>query len=319
MRGAVGANGATGAAGATGARGTTGLTGPTGAQGPTGATGAVGANGPTSAHGGLDGLMAAPVTYQASQLPQKRLALGTAGTENSVAIPTHRLVHADARLQVAVTSRDALTSATNKATSIVARLGGYAQNVQYQAAHSGNGAAFLELRVPLRRTQVAIERLGALGRLVSQQVSTQDLEQQSTRQVNQIGQLRRSIAIYEQALQSGTLSGSERVQVQIKLANAEHKLTFTRKAHTHTVSSGTTASIQLSLTTRHHGATVVRPHKTGRLGQMLHNTGDFLGYEGIVILYVLIVVVPIALLIAIPWLLIRERRRREEKLLAASA
>ncbi|MGH3008386.1 MAG: DUF4349 domain-containing protein [Gaiellaceae bacterium] len=250
----------------------------------------------------------------------------TAGSANlsllharqAVTIPSNRLVHADASLQVVVPSHAALTNATNKATQIVAGLGGYAQSVQYQASRGGDGNAFLDLRVPVGKTETAIGKLGALGKLLSQQVSTQDLQQQFSRQTNVIGTLKRKIAIYEQALSSGAVSGSQRVEVQISLSNAEHELTSERKARSHTAASAATAAIQLQLTTNQH-AFAVGPHKSGRVGRLLGNAGDFLGLEGIIVLYALIVAGPIALLLWLFWAGLRERRRRDEKRLLASA
>ena len=92
-------------------------------------------------------------------------------------IPKDRLVHADASLQVHVGGHSALTTATNKATQIVSSLGGYAQSVQYQSETKGGGSSFLALKVPVGKAQTAIGRLAQLGTLVSQQVSTQDLQQ----------------------------------------------------------------------------------------------------------------------------------------------
>jgi hypothetical protein len=241
---------------------------------------------------------------------------GSAGS--AVTIPRNRLVHADASLQVVVASHAALTNATNKATQIVAALGGYAQTVQYQASRHGDGNAFLDLRVPVGKAETAIGKLGGLGKLVSQQVSTLDLQQQFTKQTNTIGRLKREIAIYEQALSSGSVSGSQRVEVEIRLSNAEHQLTSQRSARSHTVKSAATAAIQLQLTTNQH-AFAVGPHKSGRLGRLLGNAADFLGLEGIIVLYILIVAGPIALLVWLGWAVLRERRRRDEKRLLASA
>ena len=355
LNGPTGAAGPTGATGATGMQGVTGETGPVGAQGPTGANGAithasssangrtnpygvpysasahgdalqagkgdtklgpVGSTGPTSANGPATeyGLFAAAPPLKGLQTQQKARIT----TADSLSIPKSRLVHAVADLQVAVANRGALTHATNKATEIVTGLGGYAQNVQYSASRKGYGRAFLDLHVPLSKTQSAIEQLGGLGQLLSQSVSTQDLEQQFKRQTNQIGQLQRAIAIYKQALLSGTLTASQRIEVQIRLANAEHQITGTRKVRGQTVKSGTTAEIRLNLSTNQH-AVVVHRHKTGRVGRLLHNAGEFLGLEGVIVLYVLIVATPIVLLVALVWWILRERRRREERLLAANA
>jgi Domain of unknown function (DUF4349) len=233
-------------------------------------------------------------------------------------IPRNRLVHADASLEVQVKTRSALSKATNSATQIVSSLGGYAQSVRYQSSHSGSGTAFLTLRVPVQKAQTAIAKLGQLGHLVSQQISTQDLQQQLTHETNQIGSLKRAIVVYETALKSGSLSATERVAIQIKLANAEHALTLQRKARQGTVTYGSTANISLVLSTNKNSF-AVGPHKRGRLGRLLHDAAGFLGLEGIIVLYALIVAGPVLLLGGLGWWLVRERRRREESRLLASA
>lgn len=318
--------------------GTPGGNGATGPQGPTGAIGAAGAQGATgmsgtSANGSALAAPApiAPLHRRATYGPaltHKELQLLTSDqaaqartlekgfSSGGVTIPSNRLVHAEATLQVSVANHAALTRATNKATAIISGLGGYSQSVQYAAAHNGYGRAYLDLRVPLGKTEDAIRKLSQLGQVLGQTIATQDLEQQYRKQSTQIDQLRRAIAIYEQALQSGTLSSSQRIDTQIKLANAQHELAGTRKSRSKTVKSGRTADISLTLSTGSHAAAV--PHKTGRLGQMLHNMGDFLGIEGIVVLYALIVMLPIALVFALVWWILHERRRREENLLASA-
>jgi Domain of unknown function (DUF4349) len=246
-------------------------------------------------------------------------ALSGSSRFDAVKIPTNRLVHADASLQVQVTSRSALSKATNRATQIVGSLGGYAQNVRYQSSHNGSGSAFLDLRVPVQKAQTAIARLGALGRLVSQQVSTQDLQQQLTHETNQIGSLRRAIAVYEHALASGTLSPSQRVDIEIKLSNARHAITTQRKARQGTLAAGATANISLVLSTNKNAFVTPTHHKSGRFGRLLGSAAGFLGLEGIIVLYALIVISPILLIGGLGWWLVRERRRREESRLLASA
>ncbi len=263
----------------------------------------------------------------AKRVPNAPRALGPLAGDNpvstvqaysAVTIPSNRLVHADASMQVVVKDHAALTSATNNATQIVTRLGGYAQSVQYQASRKGYGNAYLDLRVPVGKAETAIGRLGALGQLSSQQVSTQDLQQQFRQQTDTIGSLKRAIAIYQQALNSGSVSGSQRVEVQIRLSSAEHALNSQRKARSHTVASAATADIQLTLTTNQHAFVTVH-HKQGRLGRLLGNAGNFLGLEGIIVLYALIVASPFVILGGLGWGLARERRRRGEKALLGSA
>ncbi len=232
-------------------------------------------------------------------------------------IPKNRLVHAVASLQVGVKSSN-LSAKTNEASQIVGSFGGYAQSVRYQATHRGDGEAVLALRVPVQNAQKAIAKLGALGTLLSQQVSTQDLQAKLTQQNSGIGSLRRAIAVYENALQSSTLTATERVAIQIKLNNARHALARLRHSRNGTLASGATADISLLLTTRNHA--IVAPHHGGstRIGRLLGSAAHFLALEGIIVLYALIVLAPVLLLGALGWWILRERRRREERLLASA-
>jgi hypothetical protein len=237
--------------------------------------------------------------------------------ERALTIPRNRLVHAVASLQVGVKSSN-LSDKTNEASRIVGSFGGYAQSVRYQQSHQGYGEALLALRVPVQNAQKAIAKLGNLGTLLSQQVSTQDLQAKLTHQNNGIGSLRRAIAVYENALQSPTLSASERVALQIKLNNARHALSRLRHARNGTLAAGATASISLLLTTRGHAIVAPHHHGSSRIGRLLGNAAHFLALEGIILLYALIVLAPFLLLGALAWWIVRERRRREERLLAAA-
>jgi hypothetical protein len=263
------------------------------------------------------GTSAGELAVQGSPL---RRALPTTSTFSNdvLIIPKSRLVHADASLQVSVKSRAALSKATNDATQIVSSLGGYAQSVRYQSSHGGQGDAVLELRVPVQKAQIAIGRLADLGTLLSQQVSTKDLQAQLTGQNNGIGSLKRAIAVYEQALKSGTLSAAERVTIEIKLSNARHAITQLRRNRTATLQSGATSNISLLLTTRQHAFVVTHHHGSTRVGRLLGSAAHFLALEGIIVLYALIVVAPLLILGGLAWWVLRERRRREERLLASA-
>ena len=232
-------------------------------------------------------------------------------------IPKHRLVHAVASLQVGV-KRSELSAKTNEASQIVGSFGGYAQSVHYQSTHRGDGEAVLDLRVPVQNAQAAIAKLGGLGTLLSQQVSTQDLQAKVTHQTSAIGSLRRAITVYETALQSTTLPATQRVDIQIKLNNARRALARLRHARAGTVALGATADISLLLTTNNHA--IVPAHHGGstRIGRLLGSAAHFLALEGIIVLYALIVLAPVLLLGGLAWWILRERRRREERLLSTA-
>jgi Domain of unknown function (DUF4349) len=246
-------------------------------------------------------------------------ALGSlkTGQNAAVSIPTNRLVHATASLEVQVTGSE-LSKKTNQASQIVGALGGYAQSVHYEASHHGGGNAILALRVPVQKAQIAIAHLGNLGKLLSQQVSTQDLQAKLTGQTNAIGSLRRAIAVYESALQSTTLPASQRAILEIKLNNARHALARLRHARTGTVASGATADISLLLTTQNHAVVGPQHHGSTRIGRLLGSAAHFLALEGIVVLYALIVLAPFLLIGGLVWWFLRERRRREERLLSTA-
>ena len=259
---------------------------------------------------------ATPASTVASSAQFDEKALTPA--RDAVTIPKNRLVHAVATLQVQVKSRSQLSARTNEASQIVGSYDGYAQSVRYQNSRSGYGEAVLQLRVPVRKAQAAIAKLSTLGKLLSQEVSTQDLQTKLTQQNSGIGSLRRAITVYVQALDSGTLSATERVNIQIRLNNARHALAQLRHARTNTLASGATADISLLLTTRGQAVVVHHHHKSGRFDRFLGSAGGFLGLEGIIVLYALVVLSPIILLGALAWWILRERRRREERLLASA-
>jgi len=282
----------------------------------------------TAATFGREGVPNSPQTYSPahnSLQDQTGVVAGgssvLAGPESSIkrslTIPKNRLVHAVASLQVGVKGKD-LSAKTNEASQIAGSFGGYAQSVRYQHARNGYGNAVLELRVPVQNAQAAIAKLGGLGTLLSQQVATEDLQAKVTHQTNAIGSLRRAIAVYENALQSTTLSATERVAIQIKLNNARHALARLRHARNATRALGATASISLLLTTRNHAIVPAHHHGSTRIGRLLGSAAHFLALEGIIVLYALIVLAPFLLLGALAWWIVRERRRREDRLLASA-
>jgi hypothetical protein len=248
-------------------------------------------------------------TYSAEEVPS--------AAQGRVLIPRNRLVHAVASLEVRVKSRSELSAKTNEASQIVGSFGGYAQSVRYQNSRNGYGEADLQLRVPVEKAEAAIAKLSTLGVLVSQQVSTQDLQAKVTHQTSQIGSLRRAIAVYESALQSTTLPASQRAILQIRLNNARRQLSQLRHARQGTLAAGATANISLQLTTHNH-AIVAPTHGNGRLGRLLGSAAHFLALEGIIVLYALIVLAPVLLLGGLAWWILRERRRREDRLLASA-
>jgi len=160
--------------------------------------------------------------------------------------------------------------------------------------------------------KVAIARLGGLGTLVSQELSVTDLQQRFRTQSAQIAQLRRRVAALHAALLDPALPEAQKVLLQIRLAESKRALAQRLHARKGTISSGTTAQISLVIGTEKAIAPVA--HHRGRLGRMLHSAVGFLALEGMILLYALIVISPLAVLAALVW---AWRRRSVERLLAA--
>jgi hypothetical protein len=228
-----------------------------------------------------------------------------------------RLQHTDASLQVRVPDAAHLSSATTAATRIATSLGGYAQSVDFRASQHGDGAAYIELRVPAQNVRLALTRLASLGTIVSQRVSVQDLQHELEVESAQVAQLRRTIAALEQALRNPSLPDAQRVLLQIKLAESKRALSQRLHARKGNVAAGTTARISLVLGTK-QSIVVPVTHPRGRLGRMLHSALGFLGLEAMIALYALIVISPFAVLAALGWGLARARRRRDEQRLLAT-
>jgi uncharacterized protein DUF4349 len=238
-------------------------------------------------------------------------ASGAAATASSPSVAGSRLTHTAASLQIRVPSIDSLSAATSRATRIATSLGGYAQSVDYRTPQGGNGASFIELRVPAENVKLAISRLGSLGTIVSQELSVTDLEQTFKTQSAQIAQLRRRIAALRTAITDPSLPESQRVLLRIKLAESRRALAQRLHARKGTVSAGTTAAISLEIGTQKSIAPVA--HHRGRLDRMFRSAVGFLALEGMIALFALIVASPVALVAGALWYW---RRRAIDRLLA---
>jgi hypothetical protein len=221
-----------------------------------------------------------------------------------------RLTQVVASLRLRVADGGALSHATGEATRIARAFGGYAASVDYRTPQGRAAQAFLELRIPTRRVQAALARLGGLGTIVSQRLATRDLENQLERQTAQIAQLREQIRLTLAALRDPSLSAVDRIRLQLKLNEAKRALGQRLHARKGTIAAGTLSRVALVLTTQQRTAVA---HTASRLHRMLASAASFLGLEATIALYALIVVSPLLPFAVAAWWL---RRRRDERLLA---
>jgi hypothetical protein len=244
-------------------------------------------------------------------------APGSAGLQKQVAAVPHtfapttgssaRLQHTDASMQLRVQNTDDLAQATTRATRIATSLGGYAKSVNYRS----QGTSVIDLRIPTQNVKTALARLAGLGTLVSQELSVTDLEQQLKNESAQIAQLRRRIAALRTAITDPSLADAQKVLLRIRLAESQRALSQRVHAQKGTISAGTTSTVSLVIGTKKAIAPVPQPR--GRIGRMVHSAVDFLALEGIILLYALIVISPLAIVAGLLWFW---RRRSVDRLLA---
>ena len=228
---------------------------------------------------------------------------------------TTRLNRYAAWLRVKV-SRDDLARAATRAMQIARGYGGYVASVDMNTPGS-RGRAFLVLRVPVTKVEDAVLRLGKLGAVTSQHVRIQDLQRQANQQLQQILDLRTTIAKLEEQLQNPSLSAAERFRLEYALQQAKRSLTLKTTARAGTIREGTLATVSATFYVPQPKA--AKAQHEGRIGRTLSSAGSFLVRELAWLLYALIVVGPIAVLAALGVLGARAGRRRADRRLLERA
>ena len=228
------------------------------------------------------------------------------GSAGIVPPSTGQLQRYEAELRLRVDDVEALSTATKRAQQIALRHDGSVASLQYDAPAAGIGAAQITLRVPTARVQSAMAQLAALGTIVGQRYGIDDLQQQADSLQTQIEQTQRQVAQLRARLASTTLSDETRAVLEGRLTNARQKLTSLRQARSATVTEARTATIYLSLTTEE-----IEPAAVGS-GSRLDDVKDVLAWEGIAILFFLVVAGPFLVVGLLVWLTLRTLRRRQE-------
>ena len=107
------------------------------------------------------------------ELRDQSSGAGQTGT-TPIAPDTTRAQRVSATLTVEVPTSDGVSRAAQDALALTRRLGGHV--VSANVATGDEGSAALTLRIPVAKVQDAIVQLSALGRIVSQQVTIDDLQ-----------------------------------------------------------------------------------------------------------------------------------------------
>ena len=229
-----------------------------------------------------------------------------------IAPDTTRAQRVSATLTVEVPGSDGVSRAAQDALALTRRLGGHV--VSANVSTGDEGSAALTLRIPVAKVQDAIVQLSALGRIVSQQVTIDDLQASLDALERRERSVRAQIALVSARLESETLDATTRAQLEARLKTLRSELRQLRRDTAATSAEARMATIQVSVVTPGVLGAVPVP---SRLDRSLDEALNILIWEGVVALAILIVAAPFALVIAVTWIgRSLYRRREDEKLLA---
>jgi Domain of unknown function (DUF4349) len=206
-----------------------------------------------------------------------------------------------------------VSAATKRTLSLTRSLGGYVRTVDY-GQRAASGRAYLEVRVPIGSVQEAIARFSALGKIIEQHVSIQDIQSSIDVRFRRLQALRGQIATLQQRLAASGLTSEEKAALSAKLVRARSELTAVLREQARAQKRASFATV--SLTLRKKAAQVVPPLKPSRFDRTLDRIGDVLVVELEILLYVLAVVLPLAAILGLGlWGRRTGRRRAEQRLL----
>ena len=253
---------------------------------------------------GVSGQLAPTTTLGAAQDSQGATRSAPAST---------RAQRVSATLTVEVRDSHAVSRAAQGALDLTRSLGGYV--VSSSVSTGEEGSAALTVRVPVARVQEAINGLSGLGRIVSQQVTIDDLQATLDQLEQREASVHAQIARIRARLESQSLEAQTEAVLRAKLQTLRSELVELRTGIASTNAEARMSTIQLSVVTP--GALgAVAP--TSRIHRTIDEALNVLAWEGIVVLGLLIVLAPFAIVGLAVWLGRRlYRRHEEERLLAA--
>jgi hypothetical protein len=271
---------------------------------------------PDTSYGQLEAQGGAQKSVPQESLPLQGAA--DAATPSAAAPGTlasgDRAQRVTATMTLEVESSDGVGESAQKAIALTERLGGHVVGSNVVTGEGAN--AQLTLRVPVARVQDAIAGLSALGTIVSQQVSTQDLQADLDRLERRERSVRAQIALLVARLESDSLDAGQRAVFEARLKNLRNELRALRLGIAGTSSEARMATIEIAVVTPEGSAVAPVP---SRLDRALDEALNVLVWEAVVALAILIVALPFALVALAVWLGNRLYRRREDdRLLTAN-
>lgn len=254
-----------------------------------------------------------PSDYPASSGATSATGLGKA--QDSTVGPTPgRAQRVSATLTVEVADSDGVSRAAQDALDLTRSLGGHV--VSASVATGEEGTASLTVRVPVTRVQEAITGLSALGRIVAQRVTIDDLQEQLDALVRREASLRAQIAGVSARLETEQLDAETRAMLEARRRRLRAELREIVSGITATNAEARMSTIQLTVVTPGASGGVVPP--PSRLDRTIDEALNVLAWEGVIALGLLIVAAPFAIVAILTWLGRRFYRRREEDRLLAT-
>jgi Domain of unknown function (DUF4349) len=236
------------------------------------------------------------------------------GPRSGGAPDSTRAQRTSAILTVEVTDSDGVSEAAQKALDLSRRLGGHVVSASVVTGDGANAA--ITLRVPSERVQEAVVQLSALGDIVTQQVTIDDLQATIDQLERRERSLRAQIATLVARLESEPLDAETRARLEARLQNLRAELRTLRGDLSGTRAEARMATISLTVVTPESRGEAVPP--PSKLDDALDEALTILVWEGVVALVILIVAAPFALAALVVWFGRRLYRRREEDRLLAT-
>ena len=224
-----------------------------------------------------------------------------------------RAQRVSATLTVEVANSDAVSRAAQDALDLTRTLGGFV--VSSSVTTGEEGSASITVRVPVGKVQDAITGLSGLGRIVSQQVTIDDLQATLDELERREAGVRSQIARIRARLQTETLDAQTEAVLRAKLQTLRSELTELRTGISSTEAEAAMSTIQLTVVTPGAFGAVAPP---SRIDRAIDEALNVLAWEGVIALGMLIVLAPFALVGFAAWLGRRLYRRHEEERLLAT-
>lgn len=234
------------------------------------------------------------------------------GADQSSALSADRAQRVSATLTLEVEDSDAVSRAAQDVLELTRSLGGYV--VSSSVATGEQGSAAITVRVPVDEVQDAITGFSGLGRIVSQQVTIDDLQETLDAFGKREARVRSQVARIRARLETETLDAQTEAVLRARLQTLRAELQTLRTGIASTEAEARMSTIQL---------TVVTPGASGaaapgsRIDRTIDEALNVLAWEAVIALGIVIVLAPFALVALAAWLGRRLYRRHEaERLLA---